>query len=144
MGIQDHSSYLHWTHTLLPNLWMRGYVTSRGGSPIASQRNIRAAGEPRALTSVLGPNRRRRSEVATLKRLVATKGDKICQQEGWRPTINNRRPRTETSVPNYDGPRAGVLGPNWEGSYEIEAVIRPRVYKLARLVGGSIPPSLKC
>ena len=33
----------------------------------------------------------------------------------------------------------GVLGPNWEGPYEIEAVIRSGVYKLARLAGGTIP-----
>ena len=36
-------------------------------------------------------------------------------------------------------PGAGVLGPNWEGPYEIEVVIQPGVFKLARLAGGSIP-----
>ena len=36
-------------------------------------------------------------------------------------------------------PSAGVLGPNWEGPYEVETVIRPRVYKLARLGGGLVP-----
>ena len=34
---------------------------------------------------------------------------------------------------------AGVLGPNWEGPYEVETVIRPGVYKLARLGGGLVP-----
>lgn len=29
-------------------------------------------------------------------------------------------------------PGASVLGPNWEGAYEIEAVTRLGVYKLAR------------
>ena len=33
-------------------------------------------------------------------------------------------------------PNAGVLGPNWEGPYEVDRVIRPGVYKLARLGGG--------
>lgn len=36
-------------------------------------------------------------------------------------------------------PRAGVLRPNWEGPYEIKAVIRPGVYKLVRLARGFIP-----
>ena len=36
-------------------------------------------------------------------------------------------------------PKDGVLGPNWEGPYEIETVIRPEVYKLARLGGGLVP-----
>ena len=36
-------------------------------------------------------------------------------------------------------PKAGVLRPNWEGPYEIEAVIRPGVYKLAKLEGGLVP-----
>ena len=36
-------------------------------------------------------------------------------------------------------PKAGVLGPNWEGPYKIEAVIRSRVYKLARLEGRLVP-----
>ena len=36
-------------------------------------------------------------------------------------------------------PNASVLGPNWEGPYEIETVIRLGVYKLARLGGGLIP-----
>ena len=35
-------------------------------------------------------------------------------------------------------PTAGVLGPNWEGPYQIESVIRPGVYKLARLDGSLI------
>ena len=30
-------------------------------------------------------------------------------------------------------PKAGVLGPNWEGPYEIEAIIISGVYILARL-----------
>ena len=36
-------------------------------------------------------------------------------------------------------PAAGVLGPNWEGPYQIESVIRPGVYKLARSDGSPIP-----
>ena len=36
-------------------------------------------------------------------------------------------------------PKVGVLGPNGEGPYEIETVIRPGVYKLARLEGGLVP-----
>ena len=36
-------------------------------------------------------------------------------------------------------PKVGVLRPNWEGPYEIEAVIRPELYKLARLGGGLVP-----
>ena len=36
-------------------------------------------------------------------------------------------------------PSAGVLGPNWEGPYEVETIIRPGVYKLARLGGGLVP-----
>ena len=36
-------------------------------------------------------------------------------------------------------PNAGVLGPNWEGPYEVETVIRPGTYKLARLGGGLVP-----
>ena len=36
-------------------------------------------------------------------------------------------------------PGAGVLGPNWEGPYEVETLIRPGVYKLARLGGGLLP-----
>ena len=36
-------------------------------------------------------------------------------------------------------PNAGVLGLNWEGPYEVETIIRPGVYKLARLGGGLVP-----
>ena len=36
-------------------------------------------------------------------------------------------------------PKADVLRPNWKGPYEIEAVIRPGVNKLARLKGGLVP-----
>ena len=36
-------------------------------------------------------------------------------------------------------PTAGVLGPNWEGPYQIESVIRPGVYKLSRLNGSLVP-----
>ena len=32
-------------------------------------------------------------------------------------------------------PAAGVLGPNWEGPYQIEQVLPPGTYKLARLNG---------
>ena len=34
---------------------------------------------------------------------------------------------------------AGVLGPNWEGPYQIEEVVDPGTYKLARLNGELIP-----
>ena len=36
-------------------------------------------------------------------------------------------------------PKAGVLGPKWKGPYKIKAIIRPGVYKLARLEGGLVP-----
>ena len=32
-------------------------------------------------------------------------------------------------------PTAGVLGPNWEGPYQIEQVLPPDTYKLSRLNG---------
>ena len=34
---------------------------------------------------------------------------------------------------------AGVLGPNWEGPYQIEEVLHPGTYKLARLNGDFVP-----
>ena len=34
---------------------------------------------------------------------------------------------------------AGVLGPNWEGPYQIEEVLHLGTYKLARLNGDLIP-----
>ena len=34
---------------------------------------------------------------------------------------------------------AGVLGPNWEGPYQIEEVLHPGTYKLAYLNGDLIP-----
>ena len=34
---------------------------------------------------------------------------------------------------------AGVLGPNWEGPYQIEEFLHPGTYKLARLNGNLIP-----
>ena len=34
---------------------------------------------------------------------------------------------------------AGVLGPNWEGPYIIEGVVRPETYKLKRADGSTIP-----
>ena len=36
-------------------------------------------------------------------------------------------------------PGTGVLGPNWEGPYQIERAIRPGTYKLARLDGSLVP-----
>ena len=36
-------------------------------------------------------------------------------------------------------PGAGVLGPNWEGPYQVESVVRPGTYKLARLDGSLVP-----
>ena len=40
---------------------------------------------------------------------------------------------------NTRDPTAGVLGPNWEGPYQIEEVLHPGTYKLARLNGDLIP-----
>ena len=34
---------------------------------------------------------------------------------------------------------ARVLGPNWEGPYQIEEVLHPGTYKLARLNGDLVP-----
>ena len=39
---------------------------------------------------------------------------------------------------------AGVLGPNWEGPYIIEGVVRPGIYKLKRPDSDSIPRDLEC
>ena len=36
---------------------------------------------------------------------------------------------------NTRDPAAGVLGPNWEGPYQIEEVLDPGTYNLARLNG---------
>ena len=36
---------------------------------------------------------------------------------------------------NTRDPAAGVLGPNWEGPYQIVEVLQPETYKLARLNG---------
>ena len=36
-------------------------------------------------------------------------------------------------------PKSSVRGPNLDGPYEIDAVIRLGVYKLARLEGGLVP-----
>ena len=40
---------------------------------------------------------------------------------------------------NTRDPTAGVLGPNWEGPYQIEEVLHPGPYKLARLNGDLVP-----
>ena len=40
---------------------------------------------------------------------------------------------------NTRDPAAGVLGPNWEGPYQIEEVLDLGTYKLARLNGELIP-----
>ena len=40
---------------------------------------------------------------------------------------------------NTRDPAAGVLGPNWEGPYEIEEVLDLGTYKLARLNGELVP-----
>ena len=40
---------------------------------------------------------------------------------------------------NTRDPTAGVLGPNWEGPYQIEEVLHPGTYKLARLNGDLVP-----
>ena len=34
---------------------------------------------------------------------------------------------------------AGVLGPNWEGPYQIDEILHPGTYKLARLNGDLVP-----
>ena len=36
-------------------------------------------------------------------------------------------------------PKDGVLGPNWEGPYQITEVIKEGTYKLARLNGEAVP-----
>ena len=36
-------------------------------------------------------------------------------------------------------PKDGVLGPNWEGPYQVIEVIKEGTYKLARLDGGAVP-----
>ena len=42
-------------------------------------------------------------------------------------------------VPANKDPKAGVLGPNWEGPYQVIEVLREGTFKIARLNGEVVP-----
>ena len=72
-------------------------------------------------------------------RSISTENRQVLQLQGSKKKFRVGDLVLRRVFLNTRDPAAGVLGPNWEGPYQIEDVLDPGTYKLARLNGELVP-----